>query len=205
VRDRPWDEAFRRGFRGFPIGRRFRVQPTWEEAQPRKREVLWLNPSRAFGTGTHATTQLALECLEDYLVSGASLIDVGTGTGILAMAAARLGAMPVLAIDCDPDAVFCARENVVRNQLAGRVEIRQANLRRFRPAPARAVVANLSEPLLRDTLRRIASWVDSPGFLIASGFLCEQAQTLVERTPGGMVLLEERIRGEWAALVWRKG
>jgi ribosomal protein L11 methyltransferase len=116
VADEDWANAWREHFHPMRIGRRLLVAPTWEAVQPRSGElVLRLDPGMAFGTGTHASTVLCLRALEELIRPGCTVLDVGTGSGILAVAAAMLGAGAVTALDIDPLAVRIARQNVVVN------------------------------------------------------------------------------------------
>lgn len=124
-----WAEAWKAHYHVLPIGRRLVIKPTWEPYTPRPDQVvIELDPGLAFGSGLHATTRLCLELLEEHLRPGGRVLDVGTGSGILAIAAARLGAAAVLALDNDPEAVRVARENVALNGVADRVTVRAGTL-----------------------------------------------------------------------------
>lgn len=119
-----WAEKWRRGLGPRRVGRRLIVAPTWTEPRPAPDEwVIWIDPQMAFGTGEHATTRGVLRLLEGSVLAGDRVLDVGTGSGILAIAAAKLGAAGVVAVESDPDALINARENVERNDVAGRVEL----------------------------------------------------------------------------------
>lgn len=120
-----WTEAWKEHFRPFPVGERFWIEPSWERdsAPDEGRVVLVLDPGMAFGTGTHETTQLCLEAVEQLLRPGMAVLDVGTGSGILALGALKLGASRVDAFDNDPVAVEAARENSVRNGLGERLNL----------------------------------------------------------------------------------
>ena len=103
VQDQDWESAWKQFFKPLRVGRRLVVKPSWEEYAPRPDDlVLELDPGMAFGTGAHPTTQLCLEVLEDVVRPGERVLDFGTGSGILALAAARLGAGPVVGLDIDP-------------------------------------------------------------------------------------------------------
>ena len=118
VRSRDWLAEWKAELEGFSIGSRYFVLPTWKPNVETTRTVLRIDPGQAFGTGTHETTQLSVELVEKYVSAGCSVIDVGTGTGILSMVAAHEGARSVLATDVDPEAVECARANLARNGLS---------------------------------------------------------------------------------------
>lgn len=129
VKEEDWANGWKAYFKPVRVTERLTIKPTWEDYEPGPEEiVLALDPGMAFGTGTHATTALCLKILERYVKPGMEVIDVGTGSGILAIAAAKLGAGRVLALDLDPVAVSSATENVRINGLAGRIEVVQSDL-----------------------------------------------------------------------------
>jgi ribosomal protein L11 methyltransferase len=184
------------------------VRPPWEAASERGEvEEIVIDPGQAFGTGAHATTRMCLELLLE-LAAGEEcprgpLVDVGTGSGVLAIAGARLGYAPVLALDHDPGSVAAAAENAGVNDVS--IDVSRLDLRR-EPLPSAAcdgvstVLANLLRPLLLDLAR---SMERAPRHLIASGLLVEQVDEVVgafgERL--GLRERERRTSGEWAA-VW---
>ena len=189
--------------------RRLRVRPPWEEAlavdeaiagdeaSGRGRGIdLVIDPGQAFGTGAHHTTRLCLELLLE-LDPGGALADWGSGSGVLAIAAARLGYEPVLAVDVEPASLEASRENAEHNGAA--VEVRRVNLRR-EPAPyAPTVLANLVRPLLLDVARLLER---APERLIASGLLREEADEVVAAFKAhGLVERDRRFGGEWAAVL----
>ena len=177
--------------------RRLRVRPPWEEALADEDGIdLVIDPGQAFGTGAHHTTRLCLELLLE-LDPGGALADWGSGSGVLAIAAARLGYAPVLAVDVEPASLEASRENAEHNGAS--VEVRRVNLRR-EPAPyAPTVLANLVRPLLLDVARLLER---APERLIASGLLREEADEVVAAFKDhGLVERERRFGGEWAAVL----
>jgi ribosomal protein L11 methyltransferase len=198
-----WDERWKAWHRPVEVsggGRRLRVRPPWETSEPGVPELV-IDPGRAFGTGGHATTRLCLELLLELEPSG-PLADWGCGTGVLAIAASRLGFEPVVAADYDPLAVDAARENARVNgvELAAveRVDLRAA------PGPwAPTVTANLLRPLLLDVARRLER---PPERLIASGLLREEADEIAAAfARHGLAERERRVNAEWAALLLEAG
>ena len=177
--------------------RRLRVRPPWEEALAAEDGVdLVIDPGQAFGTGAHHTTRLCLELLLE-LDPGGALADWGSGSGVLAIAAARLGWGPVLAVDVEPASLEASKENAQRNGAV--VEVRRVNLRR-EPAPyAPTVLANLVRPLLLDVARLLER---PPERLIASGLLREEADEVAAAfQPYGLIEKDRRFGGEWAAVL----
>ncbi len=203
VAEQDWLEQWKKGLSGFALGDRFYVSPSWQTPPKTKRVVLRIDPEQAFGTGSHDTTRVCLELVEESAAPGVRVIDVGTGTGILAMAAAALGCEPVLAIDIDPAAASCARENVSRNGLDGRVEVLTCDLSDARPDVADLVIANLRFSILVRHLNRLTEWVVPGGTLILSGLLVSEVEDLVESLPSHMKPVRYYTAGEWATLLAR--
>ncbi|MGH7355586.1 MAG: 50S ribosomal protein L11 methyltransferase [Candidatus Rokuibacteriota bacterium] len=182
VADTDWAVAWREHFRPLPVGRRLLITPPWERPRgthDEGRTVIVLEPGRAFGTGQHATTVGCLVLLERILDASpvARVTDLGTGSGILAIAAARLGAGAVLAVDSDPDAVGVAAENAALNGVAERVRCVVADAADpavgFEPAPL--VVANLLTSAHLGLAPRYAGWVAPGGALVLGGILSAEA------------------------------
>jgi ribosomal protein L11 methyltransferase len=152
------------------------VAPPWDV--PQDGIVIIIQPSMGFGTGHHATTRLCLSALQQLDVKGRSVIDVGTGSGVLAIAATRLGATPVVAVDDDADAVQAARENVALNDAAA-IDLRTADLRRDAFPAFDVVVANLTGGLLIQAAARLQDLARPGGHLVLSGFMeHEEAEVL---------------------------
>lgn len=190
---------------GPPAGpRALYVRPPWERearGEPGMHEIV-IDPGRAFGTGAHATTRMCLQLLLEIAEaepSGGTLVDVGTGSGVLAIAAARLGFAPVLALDYEEESVQAARENAAVNE--AQVVVERFDLRAGPLAlePGSVVLANLLLPLLRDLAGSIRG---RPRALVASGLLREQADEAAEAFAARLGLRERRrlAQGEWAAL-----
>jgi ribosomal protein L11 methyltransferase len=199
-----WLSLWREGFDGFPLGERFYVLPSWKPAPQTERLVLRIDPERAFGTGTHETTRLCLRLLERYVRAGMRAVDAGAGTGILAMAAARLGASQVTALECDPEAAACTRANVRRNGLSERIQVLGSAIAETEVAPVDFVVANLSQPTLLMELARLASWLRPGGVLVLSGLLVDQGESIAAHAGPALTLRERAEDGEWLALVFEK-
>jgi len=158
--------------------------------------LIVIDPSTGFGTGHHETTRLCLSLLQDLELQGCSVIDVGTGSGVLAIAAAKLGASSVVAIDEDPEALRNARENVARNDVTGIVDVREADLQSFQSDPADVVVANLTGAVIERHAGRLAGLVKAEGSLIVSGFSVAEAADIARAL--GRPAERELSEGEWA-------
>ncbi len=181
VADADWAAAWREHFRPIAVGRTLLVTPPWETPAASDRVVLAIEPGRAFGTGHHGTTAGCLELLESLVAAErpARALDLGTGSGILAIAAARLGVPEVLACDTDPDAVAAAEGNAARNGVAGRVRAVVADVATLATAPAPLVLANLLAAAHRALAPRYRTLVGDGGALVLGGLLDAEADAVV--------------------------
>ena len=202
VPDIDWVARFRESFRGFTAGR-FRVEPSWS-APPLRDDTIVVDPGRAFGTGTHETTRLCLAALEGLARERplGRVLDVGTGSGILAVAARRLGASAVVAGDLDPEATDAARRHALLNEVDLAV-VQADGGAAFRPGAFGVVLANLSAPLLRDRARELLALVAPGGALVLSGMLGEDAGEIAAACADAGAL-ELRTEDEWACVVVRR-
>jgi ribosomal protein L11 methyltransferase len=193
-----WDQSWREFHRPLVLEGRLTVRPPWEPPGQTPIDLV-IDPGRAFGTGAHATTRLCLELLLDLPTDG-PLVDVGCGSGVLAIAAAQLGFAGVLALDNDPVAVGIARANALENRV--QIEVRRCDLRRETVPVAMTVMANLLRPLLLDLAQ---GWEDSaqrPDRLIASGLLSSEADEVARAFARlGLQEVNRLSRGEWSALL----
>ena len=171
--DRDWGRAWREHFRPLSVGRRLLVAPPWDVPAAPDRLVLIIEPGRAFGTGHHGSTAGCLELLERALdgAAPATAIDLGTGSGILAVAAARLGVERILAVDDDPDAVAAAAGNAERNGVAARIEVRLGDAATLEAAPAPLVLANLLAAAHVRLAARYRRLLAPGGMLVLGGIL----------------------------------
>lgn len=206
VAEEDWANAWKAHYRPVRAGQRLVVKPSWEEYAPGEGElVIDLDPGMAFGCGTHPTTALALKLLEKYLRPGAAVYDVGTGSGILAIAAALLGAGQVTAVDFDPVACRAAADNAARNRVEQRVRVLQGNLLDLARAGADLVVANIIANVIMELAPDAARVLKPGGLFIASGIIRERAEEVRAVLAGaGLAVLEELAGDGWTALVAEK-
>ncbi len=196
-----WANAWKDHFHVLHIGRRTVIVPSWRDYQPAAGDVvITLDPGMAFGTGLHPTTRLCLAALEDLVRPGDRVLDLGTGSGILAIAAARLGAVSIDALDTDGVAVRVAAANVEANGLSAAVTVRQGSLAAGTPAYD-LVVANIIASVLRDLAAALASAVRPGGLLLASGIIQErESEVAAAFTSAGLTVRERHAEGDWVAL-----
>ncbi len=182
------------------------VAPPWDVPPPHEREgvvVIEVEPSTGFGTGHHQSTRLCLRALQDLELEGRSALDIGTGSGVLAVAAARLGAASVLAIDNDPDAIESAEDTLRRNDTTGRVRLELRGLDDPALQPADVVCANLTGALLRQRGGRVQELMTAGGHAVLSGFTEDEARWVQEAFDG--CDLEATHEEEyWVAYVMRR-
>lgn len=206
VPEEDWMQKWKAGFEHVDIGRRLTVGPSWKEAGSKHegRISIKIDPGMAFGTGTHETTRLALDLIERNW-RGGSFLDVGTGTGILAIAAALLAPdSSVIAIDVDPVAVDAARDNVLRNEVLEQVKVREGRARSLAGRRFDMLAANLTAESIVAELPELARCVAPSGSMVLSGILSDFARD-VERAGrnSGLVSVERNEAAEWTAFVMR--
>jgi ribosomal protein L11 methyltransferase len=214
-----WSEAWKKEYHLQRIGRRIVIVPTWERYEPSMEDlVIRLEPGMAFGTGLHPTTRLCLQAMEDHLAPGWSVLDVGTGSGILAIAAARLGAGSVLALDADLAAVTVARENVVMNDTGTRVTVQHGTLRGGDAVPRYfapdseldllhgglfdLILINILAPVIASVAPELAARLKPEGKVIAAGLIESQERDVVEALRAeGLHAVQRTQEKDWVALV----
>ena len=216
IADQNWMEAWKVHYRPIPIGKRLIIVPTWLEPQDMKRIPIRIDPGMAFGTGTHPTTQLCLELIEEYTQNDGDVIDIGCGSGILSIAALKMGARFALAVDIDTASVKASNENAEANGirrghitiglgsvteiLNDSLQIQARGSRCLQRAPL--VLANILAPVIVSLFDQgLADLVSSDGVLILSGILAEQsASVFLAAQAHGLELIEKRQMGDWVAL-----
>ncbi len=203
LEDEDWGSNWKKHFSPFAIIPELIIKPTWEDYAPGAGEVvIEMDPGMAFGTGHHATTSLCMNFIRSIVEKKpGKVLDVGTGTGILAMAAALFGAHDVLAIDNDPEAVSAAFENVSQNNLQQKIAVEITPLEELQGAYS-LVVANIIHDVLVLMVRDLTRLTAKGGALVLSGILQgEQADNIIrEYEQAGFVCADREEKGEWAAL-----
>lgn len=215
IADQNWMEAWKQHYKPILIGKRIVIVPAWLDSPDPNRVAIKIDPGMAFGTGTHPTTQLCLELMEIYFDHSSSsvvndqlsVIDVGCGSGILSIAAIRLGAVMAMGVDIDAESVRNARENADTNGVGEELilgvgsinEIREGKFT-FDTAPL--VVANILAPVIvRLFDAGLADLIQDDGAIILSGILQEQEQRVVEAGQAkGLEMIERKQMGDWVAL-----
>ncbi len=210
LEEEEWAEAWKAHYDVLRVGP-FVIRPTWRRAELRPGDLLIeLDPGMAFGTGTHPTTRLCLQALAEWLRPGERILDLGTGSGILAIAAARCGAGWVWALDIDPVAVQVARENMQRNGVADRVEATQGSLAEALARGERfdGILANILAPVIVQFCEQgLGALLRPGGWAIVSGFLSGEQEAAVRRAleGAGLAVCGRWSEEDWVALGARRG
>jgi ribosomal protein L11 methyltransferase len=209
VDEQDWAEAWKQHYHPIRIGRRIVIRPLWEDAPLSDGDIeIALDPGMAFGTGTHPTTQLCLEALEDLLVHGAHVLDLGTGSGILAIGAAKLGAGHVLGLDNDPVAVTVAHENIAQNGVSAQITIAEGSLETIITSARRfdlIVVNILARIIIAMCSQGLGQTVRPGGLAIFSGIIDTQADDVEAALRAtGLEPYRRRQQGDWVVIEARR-
>ncbi|TLS50322.1 50S ribosomal protein L11 methyltransferase [Paenibacillus antri] len=214
IQEEAWAEAWKQYFKPTHVSERLVIKPTWETYEPKPHEtIIELDPGMAFGTGTHATTALCMRTLETVVKPGDHVIDVGTGSGILAVTAIRLGAEHVLALDLDPVAVSSAKENAKLNRLEERITVQLSDLlgalktTEASPVklPVQVVVANILAEIIATFVDDVYQALETGGAYVASGIITSKEDLVTEAlTRAGFEMESRSEENGWVALVARK-
>src|SRR6266581_3416563 len=204
VRQEDWAESWKRHFKPIEIGRKLLVKPSWSRRRAKRGEiVIILDPGLSFGTGHHPTTSFCLQELVRFGTTGGKggLLDAGTGSGILAIAAAKLGFSPVDAFDFDAEALRIARANALGNGVGRRIDFFRQDATKFRSTRKYALIcANLTAEVLRESFRWIAEHLQRDGRAVLAGILKEEFGSIEKAADrAGLRLLRRRNEKEWSS------
>lgn len=205
--DSEWKDKWKENFKPVKVTEHIVVKPTWEEYEAKAGEkILEIDPGMAFGTGTHETTSLCMKLLEKYIgrTENAKVMDVGCGSGILAVSAALLGCSDVLGIEIDPDAVRVAEENIRLNGAEKSVRVQQGDLTKGVRYKADIIVANLMHNLVMQLAPDARKHLSKDGIFISSGILLEKKEEVADAVKAaGFEIIEIPEDGEWCAIAAR--
>ena len=207
VKETDWAENWKKYYKPFKAGKSIVVKPTWEAYEPKPDDtVIELDPGMAFGTGTHETTRMCIEYIEEYIKTGDTVIDIGCGSGILAIAAAKLSAGQVIAVDRDPVSVKTARENIVINACQDIVKADISDLlQNVQPVKADIVIANIIADIIIRLNAAVGAYLKDKGVYIVSGIIASREQEVIESLlASGFEILGSKEMGEWRAIACRK-
>ncbi len=203
VDDSDWNENWKKYFHATEIGEKLAIVPSWEEYDNKSgRSILNIDPGAAFGTGTHATTSLCLELLEDYILPETKMLDVGCGSGILAIASVLLGAKSALGVDIDAQSVKTAKENASINNMTENTEFIVGDLADKVTGKYGVVCANIVADVIIKLLKDISRFMEQDGVLIISGIIdIRKDDVLSAVEANGFSVIKEAYRENWCAYV----
>ncbi len=207
VNEEDWANSWKAYYKPIKIGNRLVIVPAWEKYEPAENElVVRMDPGMAFGTGTHETTRLIIQMLEDYTKKGCRMLDVGTGSGILAICASRLGAGECRAYDIDPMAVRVANENIKDSGLSNiTCEVSDLLRQVDRSAPYDLICANIVADIIIRMTPDVGALMHKETVLLASGIISERAQDVIDSFEAcGFRIVEKLVDNGWCALAVMK-
>ena len=205
VEDRRWAERYQESLRPFRIGDRFIVVPNDSVSVDLSGEPLYLVPGMAFGTGEHPTTRLCVAALERAVTAGSTWLDLGSGSGILALVAARCGAREVVACDVDPETVPVARDTVLRNALEGSIRVNEGSAGDWAGRDFDGVVANIAAEYFMERAAELSAVLRPTGLAVISGFLAENGPEIEHALArAGLLPSESATLDGWALRVARR-
>lgn len=203
VDEEDWANEWKNYYKPTKIGEKIVVKPTWEEYEAEDTDlIIELDPGMAFGTGTHETTSMCIRELEKYVKPESKIFDIGCGSGILAIAAAKLGAKNVLAVDLDEVAVKVSKENIELNKVEGSVNALHGNLMEVVNDKADIVVANIIADIIKILAKDIKQFMKDEAVFISSGIIHAKVDEVKEAlTQNGLEIVHVESLGEWNAIV----
>ncbi|HJF30796.1 MAG TPA: 50S ribosomal protein L11 methyltransferase [Sporosarcina psychrophila] len=207
VDEEDWATAWKKYYHPVKISGRFTIVPTWEEYEPVESDelIIELDPGMAFGTGTHPTTVMCLQALEKYVKPSDTVVDVGTGSGVLAIGAALLGASRVHALDLDQVAVVAAKENIALNHVEETVKVMHGNLLDSVKEPAEIIIANILAEVIISFSQDAYSILPEEGLFIVSGIIGQKRDLVKEDLISkGFEIVESVLMEDWVAIIARK-
>ncbi|MDI3310595.1 MAG: 50S ribosomal protein L11 methyltransferase [Thermoanaerobacterium sp.] len=204
VDDEDWANSWKKYYKTFKIGKRVVIKPSWEDYKPEENEiVVELDPGMAFGTGSHETTKMCIEFLEDNVKSGDTVFDVGCGTGILSIVSSKLGAKKVFAVDVDEVALKVASTNVKLNKLDN-IEVLKSDLLKELNGEADLIVANIIADIIIKATFDIHEKLKENGLFISSGIIKDRKDDVLNAISEYFDIIEIKEDGEWVAILSRK-
>ncbi len=203
IENQDWNAKWKQSIKPIEIGGKFLIKPSWIHLEPQAMtQVIEIDPQMAFGTGVHATTQLMLKLLIDHIGSPSRIMDIGTGTGILAIAAARLSHAEIIAFDNDKIAINTAKQNCIQNQVSKKIHIFCGTIDAVKEIHFDIILANINRSIIIESLSKIFRCLNRTGVAIFSGILIEEKNQIIERIENhNFRIIKDATQDEWAALV----
>lgn len=201
-----WANAWKKYYKPVKLGKNILIKPTWEDYEVTDELVIEMDPGMAFGTGTHATTAMCAVLVEKLLTPSATVLDIGTGSGILGILAAKLGAKKVLGVDIDPVAVKVAKENIQVNQVDAIMQVESGNLTEVVKEKSDLIVSNIIADVIIMLSSQIGKVMKEDGLWIASGIIDTRKEDVISHmNANGFEIVEMSEENDWIALVAKRG
>ena len=202
VNEEDWENNWKKYYKPLKVGEKIVIKPIWEQYNKKPGEIIvQLDPGMAFGTGSHETTRMCIKALERYVDDSSTVFDIGTGSGILAITAAKLGAKKTIGVDLDPVAVDSAKQNVSYNDI-NNIEILYGDLLEVVKGKANIVVANIMADIIMFLTDQVKKVITKGGYFISSGIiLCKKDEVINKLTICGFTIKEINVDGEWVCIV----
>ncbi|MCB2288776.1 50S ribosomal protein L11 methyltransferase [Clostridium sp. CS001] len=202
VNEEDWENNWKQYYKPIKVGEKIVIKPIWEEYNKKSDEIIVeLDPGMAFGTGTHETTRMCIKALERHVKAETTVFDIGTGSGILSIAAAKLGAKKTIGVDLDPVAVESAKQNVSYNDL-NNIEILYGDLMEVVKGKADIVIANIMADIIMFLTEQVKGFIVEGGYFISSGIILSKKDEVINKlTQCGFKIEEINIEGEWVCIV----
>ncbi len=207
INEEDWASSWKDFFHPIKVGEKVVIKPSWEDYEPVGDDVvIELDPGMAFGTGTHHTTAMCIRCLEEVVKADSIVFDIGTGSGVLAVASAKLGASHVQAVDLDPVAVRVAKENTRINHVDHLVQVATGDLLTAINGKADVIIANIIADVIIKLVEDIPERLNDDGVLIASGIIVERLSDVTAAILANHLVIDKVMEeGGWVAILVRKG
>lgn len=201
-----WTVEWKKFFKPLEVGEKFVIVPSWEEYKADKDKIiLEIDPGMAFGTGSHETTAICLKLLEEVDIKDKIVADVGTGSGILAIACSKIGAKHVLALDIDPLSIKTAKENVVVNDCFDKVEVMESDLLNTSKDNYDLIIANILPDVIINLIPDAYEKLNEKGLILVSGIILEKKDLIIkELKQHGFSIVKDLDMGEWTGIIGRK-
>nr|WP_300002176.1 50S ribosomal protein L11 methyltransferase [Tissierella sp.] len=206
IEDEDYLNNWKKYFKPFKIGKNIIIKPSWENYEEEKEDIIIdIDPGMAFGTGTHETTSLCIEALEEHVKDGDTVFDIGCGSGILSIVSAKLGAKDLVAIDLDPACVRISKENIAHNNLSDKIEVKHGDLLEVLEGKADVIVANIIAEAILSITATVKNYLKEDGIFIASGIILDKRDSVLESlNMNGFKLQEIKTQGEWVCIISSK-
>ena len=202
VNEEDWENNWKKYYKPIKVGEKIVIKPIWEKYNKNPEEIIVeLDPGMAFGTGSHETTRMCIKALERHVNKDSTVFDIGTGSGILSISAAKLGAKNTIGVDLDPVAVDSAKQNVSYNDISN-IQILYGNLMDVVEGKANIIIANIMADIIIFLTDQVKEFIEEGGYFISSGIILSKKDEVINKlTKCGFKIEEINIEGEWVCIV----